>query len=300
MFRKSIALLLYLVFLTAPDAHSVPSASLELYGKVIILDAGHGVSTTNTYAGYDEQVTMLKLALRIKPLLESRGATVYLTRASGEGVLLSVRTAMINILALKEIRDMHLRGNVDTGGASVDINEINRLLRTMQSIIDDPEMNGSIYMNSPYTPERRIHPELKRIFQYESDPQVGDRFLVISLHSNATAIPINTAVNGASVFHVSNTHTSTSNYYNGYSYEEQSRRFGNILLDHIDAVGIRRRELTGANYFLIREHNLPGVLVENGFHTNDTDRANLSSSSFLDSLALAYLDAITGYFHSQP
>jgi len=51
---------------------------------------------------------------------------------------------------------------------------------------------------------------------------------------------------------------------------------------------------------MIREHNVPGVLIENGFHTNDDDRANLMSDSFLDSLAYAYLNSISAYFDELP
>jgi len=279
---------------------SMPEASLELFGRVIILDAGHGTGTTNVYAGYDEQATMLKLAQKIKPLLESRGATVHLTRTSSETVPLSVRAAKTNIWALEALKAVRQQESGEGSDLPEGTYEIDRLLGIMQSIIDDPAENGGIYMNAPFVQDRSIHPDLKRIFEYQDDPEIMYRFLVISLHSDASRRPVNTSLSGATALHISNTHRNTSKYYTGYSYVGQSRHFGGILLNNIAAAGIRNRGVEIENYFLIREHNLPGVLVENGFHTNAGDRAKLMSDSFLDSLALAYLDAITIYFNELP
>ena len=300
MFRKSIAFLLAIIFLVPLGATGTQAATLDLHGRVIVLDAGHGAGTTNVFAGYDEQVAMLKLAQNIRPLLEARGATVVMTRDDHVTVPLPVRAAMINILALEALRDARQRAPAGSSRAQSEITEINRLLRIMQSIIDDPDENAGRYMNTPFTPERKIHPDLARAFQLQNDPEVSNRFLVISLHSNATAPPINTAVNGANAFHICNTHRNTSNYYTGYSFSEQSRRFGDILLDYIAPVGLRRRSVDKGNYFMIREHNVPGVLVENGFHTNARDRANLSDDGFLERLAVAYRDAIVKYFNELP
>ena len=300
MLRRLIVFILTAAILAALSAPIARAGSNELRGRVIILDAGHGASTTNTFAGYDEQVTMLKLALMIKPLLESRGATVHLTREDYETVLLSVRAAMVNILALEAVRDAGYRRYAVSGHMSLDLAEINRLLGVMQSIIDDPEENARKYMNAPFSPRRRIHPDLARIFELQDDPEVGNRFLFISLHSNATPLPIDTTRSGAYVFHICTSHRNTAKYYGGYSYIEKSRRFGDILLDRMDPVGLRRRGVEAGNFFVIREHNVPGVLVENGFHTNAGDRANLSDDAFLERLAHAYLAAVKAYFNGSP
>jgi len=50
----------------------------------------------------------------------------------------------------------------------------------------------------------------------------------------------------------------------------------------------------------MREHNVPAVLVENGFHTNAQDRAKLSDDAFLGRLAKAYTDTIVDYFAGIP
>jgi len=292
----------YLKSLVMPPGEPpyIREASNELAGKVIILDPGHGASTTNKYKGYDEQVAMLKLALKIKPLLESHGATVHLTREAHETVTLSERAAKINIWALEAVKESWQRGDAQNDGVEADIAEIDRLIGIMHSIAEDPDETGGIYMNAPFKPERSIHPDLAKAFELQGNPAIGSRFLLISLHSNATRSPINSSMNGATAFHISSSHRNTSKYYSGYSFSEQSRYFGNVLLDHIDAVGIRKRGVAIENYFMIREHNLPGVLLENGYHTNDRDRANLSDDGFLDRLALAYLDAAIAYFDGLP
>jgi N-acetylmuramoyl-L-alanine amidase len=279
------------------SAPLIPAAPPPLDGKVIILDPGHGAGNSPGFAGYQEHAAMLRLALKIKPLLESQGATVYLTRSSSRDVPLAARAAMVNIWALEGVRDARAREPGES--AAEDIAEINRLLGIMQSIVDNPSRNGGVYMNTPFSPDRSIHPDMRKIFELQDDPEIAGRFLVISLHSNGTGRPIRTWVNGADVFHISNTLSGTKDYYSEYSHWEHSRRFGNILLNHIHETGIRRRSVTSENFLMIREHNVPGVLAENGYHTNARDRANLQNDRFLDRLALAYLGAITQYFDSE-
>ena len=303
MLRKSIASLAVLAIiavLAVPYAPTVTAAPLELEGRVVVLDPGHGLLYTNIYAGYDEHVAMLDLALRIKPLLEARGATVYLARPTFDNIALPARAAFINVLSLETVKYARLRDSTEGYDAAGDVAEIDRLLEIMQSIIDDPEVNGRIYMNYRFTPERGIHPDLAKVFEYQDDPEIRDRFLIISLHSNATTWPIDSSANGASAYYISKEHMNTRNYYTDYAYSDQSRHFGDILLDHIAETGMRKRGVIIENYLMIREHNVPGILVENGFHTNSGDRARLQNNGFLDGLALAYLNAITAYFNEIP
>ena len=292
----------------------------ELSGRVVILDPGHNISTANKYAGYDEQVTMLRLAHKIKPLLEARGAAVYLTVYPPYEVTLPQRAAYINMLALEAVKEAGLEGAAragENGGNGAGdagipgIDEIDRLIRIMQGIMSESQADDSFartYMNYPFSRAAAIHPDMRRVFELEDDPVIRERFLVISLHSNATPAPINTSANGASAHYTSNSDWRTSGYYDRYSYELLSHQFGELLLDRIDALGIRKRGSESDNLFIMREHNLPGVLVENGFHTNAGDRANLSDDAFLDRLAAAYADAVAVYyntflphgFHAQP
>jgi len=289
MLRKTTAFLIAFIFMTMWMLHPA-AATVEqgLHGRVVILDAGHGLDFTNIYEDYDEQVAMLALAYKIKPLLEARGAQVLMTRETEEEVPLPVRAAMINRWALQATRDAGLG----------EAREIDRLLRIVQSVIDDPEANAPVYINTPfdYTYTREIQPDWRRVLECEDNPVVGGSFLVVSLHSNATPKPIDTSKNGAEAYYVSNSTEKNMNYYSNYSYEERSAYFGELILSSISRLGIQKRAVKDYYYMIIREHNLPCVLVENGFHTNSEDREKLMDDSFLDRLALVYADTISFYF----
>jgi len=283
-----IAALLMAAIAAAPAGVVSEAADGTLAGRTVILDAGHGLGSSNVYEGYDEQVAMLKLALKIKPLLESSGAKVLLTRPDEKNVSVYARTAKINIWALQAVK----------AARPGEAGEIDRLIKIMQSIIDDPETNAAIYMNYPfdYEYQRKIHPDLKKVFEYEGHAAVRDNFLMVSLHSNATGTPINTSVNGANAFYMANSHECIANYYTGYSYEKQNKNIAHKILDNLAKIGINKRGAEDACYVMVREHNIPAVLVENGFHTNAADRAKLLDDKFLDKLAAAYADAILDYF----
>ena len=288
-----VIILLCIPYFSYPAA----AADADLHGRIVILDPGHGYDNTNTYKGYDEQVAMLKLALKIKPLLEARGAMVYMTRPTQADVPLPARAAMINRWALNTLKAA-IQAELQENAGS-DIREINRLLRIVQSVIDDPETNGPVYLNNPfdYTYTREIHPDWRRALELEGDPVIRDRFLVISLHSNATSKPINESRYGVEIYYISNDYENNSNYYSEYSYEGLNLYFGNLLMDRITRAGLLDKwTVEPSNYLIIREHNLPSVLVENGFHTNPHERALLLNDAFLDKLALVYADAITEYF----
>jgi len=279
----------------APPTHTPPqqppASSNALVGRVIVLDAGHGTVGSPGWAGYNEAVAMMDLARRLRPLLEAQGATVRFTRNGDANIPLPDRAAMINIWALEMVRG--------TRTNAAEIAEINRLIGVMQSIIGNPTRANELMNVNPFNAARTIHPELRRVFEITSDPIIRNNFLVISLHSNATAAPVNTAVRGSEVYFIDpNAHANTRTYFTGYSFVNDSRTFGDILMNHIAAAGIPRRAggLRAANYAIIREINVPAVLAENGFHTNDQDRALLANPAWRQTLAAHYTNAILQYF----
>jgi len=300
MLKKFALCCAMIIFGAIISTNNSIAISGELAGRVIILDPGHGEGSTNIFEGYNEHVAMLRLANKIKPLLEAQGATVYMTRPTAQDVRLPARTAIINMHGLNTVRDAHLRDLPNCEYAASEIAEIDRLITVMQSIIDNPREKGEIYKNTPFDPLTSIHPCMRRVLEIQNHPEIARRFLTISLHSNATARPINTAINGVDIFFISNYHRNTRNYFTGFGFSEQSQQFGEILIGNIDAVGIQRRTVQRANFFILREINMPAVLVENGFHTNPRDRANLQNDDFLSRLAAAYLDAIKTYFSQIP
>ncbi|MCL2222239.1 MAG: N-acetylmuramoyl-L-alanine amidase [Oscillospiraceae bacterium] len=291
----SIFLLCSLVFSFIAGALPAMAAdNRPLAGRTIILDAGQGEGSDIVFQGYSEHVAMLYLSHAIRDRLEPLGATVRLTRPSEPNVTLPVRAAWINIWSLEAVR------NELTVPAQ--ITEINNLISVMRGIVNDATgAEGRRLMNIPFNAARVIHPDLRRVFDYQTHPVVRNNFLSISLHSNATGNPINTNVRGAEVYFINpaaRVHTRT--YFPNFTYTTESRQFGDILLNHIHNAGIPRRQhgLRAENFFMIREMNIPAVLAENGFHTNPQDRAFLSSNESLGRLADAYVAAIQEYFRT--
>jgi len=265
-----------------------------LSGRTVILDAGHGVDRDNTFMGYSESRAMIRVARELAELLEEHGARVILTRRGYMDVPLPVRAARMNQIAMETLREAYLEGIY----IATDKQEVDELIDLLQRIIDDYENYAPVYFNFPFdwTFERRVHPEMMRVFQLQAHPLIAENFLMISLHSNAVPNPSRSNAHGVDVYIMTRFIGEDRHYFADYSHEERNRFFGEILIDNIDALGIERRGVHGGNWFIVREHNLPGALVENGFHTSNHDRALLMCNDFLSKLAVAYEDAILRYF----
>lgn len=86
---------------------TVPTVSLPVSNKVIVLDAGHGIPDEGAQSsnGTTEAESNLKIALKVQNLLEQSGATVILTRSDENAIYdLDSKT-----LKQKKISDIHNR-----------------------------------------------------------------------------------------------------------------------------------------------------------------------------------------------
>lgn len=96
------------VFIFATDTkNTVPTVSLPVSGKTIVIDAGHGKPDEGAQSstGTTEAATNLKIALKLQNLLEQSGTTVILTRSDEEAIYdLDAKT-----LKEKKISDIHNR-----------------------------------------------------------------------------------------------------------------------------------------------------------------------------------------------
>ena len=274
---------------------NVSSLTNRLYGRTIVLDPGHGIGADNTFMGYSEQAAMFALAMHLKPLLEAQGAQVFMTRKDYYEVHLTVRAALINLWSLEAKLEIYEN---NPWRCDFEIEELKRLIGIMQSIVYDFSSFAPTYLNFPFDSRRqtRIHHDLEHIFNLQSHPAIADNWLGISLHSNATGRPTNPEIRGADAYLMTNTNALSQYYFANYSHVENIELFADIILDNIEALGIPRREVRPNNFLIIRETNIPMILIENGFHTNYYDRALLSCDYFLQALAHAYLEAILSYF----
>ena len=112
--RKRINVILLSVFvsifafiLVTDKKASIPTVSLPVSGKTIVIDAGHGKPDEGAESskGTTEAETNLKIALKLQNLLEQSGATVILTRSDENAIYdLDAKT-----LKQKKISDIHNR-----------------------------------------------------------------------------------------------------------------------------------------------------------------------------------------------
>lgn len=103
----SVFLSIFVFVLATEKKEMLPTVTLPVSGKTIVLDAGHGKPDegAQSSSGTTEAETNLKIALKIQNLLEQSGSTVILTR-SDENAIYDIDA---KTLKQKKISDIHNR-----------------------------------------------------------------------------------------------------------------------------------------------------------------------------------------------
>ena len=94
----------------------VPTVSLPVSGKIIVIDAGHGKPDEGAQSsrGTTEAETNLKIALKLQNLLEQSGSSVVLTRSDENAIYdLDAKT-----LKEKKISDIHNRVKIGNNSSA--------------------------------------------------------------------------------------------------------------------------------------------------------------------------------------
>lgn len=89
-------------------------------------------------------------------------------------------------------------------------------------------------------------------------------------------------------------------YYNKRAKWRQnaSKRLAQIVLNHlIAATGTHSRGVRSGNFHVIRETNMPAILIEGGFITNKQERNHLKDKKYIEKMARSIADGIDKYFH---
>lgn len=104
------------------DQEIQQTASTPTSGKVIVIDAGHGVPDEGAQSsrGTTEAETNLKIALKLQNLLEQSGCTVVLTR-SDENAIYDLDKSTLREKKISDIRNRVKIGNNSTADIFVSI-----------------------------------------------------------------------------------------------------------------------------------------------------------------------------------
>lgn len=103
----SVFAIILVVAMFNDKREDVPTVSLPVSGKIIVIDAGHGKPDEGAQSsrGTTEAETNLKIALKLQNLLEQSGSSVVLTRSDENAIYdLDAKT-----LKEKKISDIHNR-----------------------------------------------------------------------------------------------------------------------------------------------------------------------------------------------
>ena len=101
---------------------TVPTVTLPVTNKVIVIDAGHGVPDEGAESsnGISEAETNLKIALKLQNLLEQSGATVILTR-SDENAIYDIDSKTLKQKKISDLKNRVKIGNESSADIFVSI-----------------------------------------------------------------------------------------------------------------------------------------------------------------------------------
>ncbi|MBO4688591.1 MAG: N-acetylmuramoyl-L-alanine amidase [Clostridiales bacterium] len=292
---------------TAMTEPEIPDEG-DLSGYTIILDPGHGGRDSGCVfpfnnPQYNECDFTLRIALATKEELESRGATVYLTRSDNSWVSLYSRPAQAHLICMdiaKEMgilpftpeREEELRASLQE---TIDINESTVASGGMGIMV------GS-----------GIGEDLLELVEMEYQL---DQVLFLSLHLNSNE-PRN--LHGTQIYYVTDESVIESEHrqmrensefkrsdfpirddYYGRRNEDNELLalclYDNIV-GNIPDFATNARPTVSDNFAVIREHGLVGALIEVAYLSDDNDREMLLRDDIVGEVAHSIGDGVKMYF----
>lgn len=81
--------------------------------------------------------------------------------------------------------------------------------------------------------------------------------------------------------------------------QDQSKQLATLVLNEmIAATGAKSRGVKTGNFHVIREANMPALLIEGGFITNPQEYSHLSDQKYLEKMAASIADGIEKYLRN--
>ncbi len=257
------------LFLQAGELTQEQKTALQ--GKCVMLDAGHGFADIGcTFPDgelFEREITLI-LTQKIKAALESDGMTVWLTH---DGETFLPRDGLESLAGtLGYDMDAYLQSLISTHSGRKGEAVQNTVRAFWEGVNDDETFD---------TFERCFYANLCGSQQPMS--------LYVSVHVNASAG--NPLASGFDLFTCSDT-----------PHDTDSRRLANAMKDALghDFADTKARVKTYGwddAYVVTKYPDMPSVLVESGFSTNETDAANLQNEAWQNEFARAVADGIEIY-----
>lgn len=242
-----------------------------LQGKCVMLDAGHGFADIGcTFPGgepFEREITLI-LTQKIKAALENDGIAVWLTH-DGETFLPHDGLEQLAETIGYDM-DAYLQNLISSHSGREGEEAQNTLTAFWAGVNDDETFDT-----------------FERCFYANLCDRQQPMALYVSVHVNAG--PNNPLASGFDLFTCSDT-----------PYDTASRRVANAMKDALgyDFADTNARVKTYGwddAYVVTKYPDMPSVLVESGFSTNETDAANLQNEAWQDAFARAVADGIEIY-----
>ena len=281
----------------------------DLSGYTIILDPGHGGKDSGCVFPFDnpqynECDFNLTIALRTKEELESRGATVYLTRSDNSWVSVYSRPAQAHLICMDIAKEEGILPFTPEREA-----ELRALLQETVDINDGQVSSGGmgIMVGSG------VGEDLLELMEMEYQL---DKVLFLSIHLNSHE---RRTLHGTQIYYVTDDSVIESEHrlmktdsdfqrsdfpiredYYGRKHNEDNNLLAWCLYDNIvgnvEDFETNATPVVADNYAVLREHGLAGALIEVAYLTDDNDRAMLQQEEVIDDLARAIGDGVKLYF----
>ncbi len=114
-----------------------------------------------------------------------------------------------------------------------------------------------------------------------------DSVLFLSIHYNSSK---NAAAQGIEIFYFDSSEVWRN---------KASRRLANLVLHQLlDHTGAQSRGIKKGNFCVIRETNMPAILIEAGFMTSPEERLNLRDKTYLEKIAQGIAKGVDKYLKS--
>ena len=269
-----------------------------LYGKVIILDPGHGGTDSgcvypSNKPKYSENEINLAVAESTREALEEQGATVIMLRSDDSWISLYQRIALTHLNCLQYADEFGI-GTISSTDKKRLISELSDTIQINSDTIDTGGMGIMVGTG--------VGSDLSLLMELEEN--LAD-ILYLSIHTNSNP---DTSLHGTQVYYVTDESVISSEvrmvsedtaYQNNPDFPIRDDYYGrdgarnelfaqslyDSIIDAAPNMETNSQSTLADNYAVLREHNLTGAMIELGFITNKKDRGYLTKDSSITEIA---------------